>query len=264
MTEAKLATDPKQRFSNRVADYVRYRPGYPRAVLDLLRDECALTAESVVADIGSGTGILTRLFLENGNVVYGVEPNAEMRQAGEEFLAAYPKFRSIAAAAEATTLPDASVDFVIAAQAFHWFDAQAARAEFQRISRPQGRVVVIANHRKKDATPFLRAYEALLSKFGTDYGKVAETYPSAARMADFFGAGKFREHTAPNRQIFDFDGLSGRLRSSSYAPPPEHPNHKPMLAALKELFGAYSDGGNVSFDYVTYIYYGQLESGAGE
>jgi ubiquinone/menaquinone biosynthesis C-methylase UbiE len=252
------ATDSKERFSNRVADYVRYRPGYPRAVLELLRDECALTPESVVADVGSGTGILTRLLLENGNAVYGIEPNAEMRQAGAEFLAAYPKFRSVAAAAEATTMPDASVDFVMAAQAFHWFDAQAARAEFRRILRPQGWVAVIANHRKKDATPFLRAYEAFLRSFGTDYGKVAETYPSAARMADFFGAEKCREHAAPNRQIFDFDGLSGRLRSSSYAPPPEHPNHKPMLAALKELFDAHSDGGSVSFDYVTYIFYGHL------
>jgi SAM-dependent methyltransferase len=259
-----LATDPKQRFSNRVADYVRYRPRYPRAVLDLLRDECGLTPESVVADVGSGTGILTQMFLENGNVVYGVEPNAEMRQAGEEFLAAYPKFRTVAAAAEATPLPGASVDFVLAAQAFHWFYPTAALSEFQRILRPQRWVAVIANHRKKDATPFLRAYEAFLGKFGTDYGKVAETYPSAARMADFFGAGKFREHTTPNRQIFDFDGLSGRLRSSSYAPPREHPNHRPMLTALKELFDAHSDGGSVSFDYVTYIYYGRLEAGAGE
>jgi SAM-dependent methyltransferase len=252
-------TDSKERFSNRVADYIRYRPGYPRAVLDLLRDECALGPESVVADVGSGTGILTRLFLDNGNLVYGVEPNAEMRQAGEEFLARYPNFHSVAAAAEATTLPDASVHFVTAGQAFHWFDAQAARMEFQRILHPQGWVAVIANHRKKDSTPFLRAYESFLRSFGTDYGKVAETYPSAARMADFFGAEPFRERTAPNRQIFDFDGLSGRLRSSSYAPPPEHPNHKPMLAALKELFDAHSDGGNVSFDYVTHIYYGQLD-----
>ena len=258
------ATDSKERFSNRVGDYVRYRPGYPRAVLELLRDECGLAPESVVADIGSGTGILTQMLLENGNVVYGVEPNAEMRAAGEEFLAAYPKFRSIAASAEATTLPDASIDFIVAAQAFHWFDPRASRAEFHRILRTQGRVVVVANHRKKDATPFLRAYEAFLRKFGTDYGKVAETYPSAGRMTKFFGAGKFHEHSAPNRQIFDFDGLSGRLRSSSYAPPPEHPNHKPMLAALKELFDAHSDEGSVSFDYVTYIYYGRLEAGASE
>jgi SAM-dependent methyltransferase len=249
----------KERFSNRVADYVRYRPGYPRAVLDLLRDECGLTPESVVADVGSGTGILTQLFLENRNLVYGVEPNTEMRQAGEEFLAGYPKFRSIAASAEATTLPDESMDFIAAAQAFHWFEPATTSAEFRRILRPHGWVAIIANHRKKDTTPFLRAYEALLCKFGTDYGKVAETYPSAARMAEFFGAGKFHEHTAPNRQVFDFDGLSGRLRSSSYAPPPEDPSHKPMLDALRKLFDSHANRGTVSFDYVTYTYYGRLE-----
>ena|SRR5271154_5212791 len=254
-----LTADPKQRFSNRVADYIRYRPGYPHAVLDLLREECGVKPDSVIADIGSGTGLLTQLFLEYGNLVYGVEPNAEMRRAGEEFLKKFPRFRSVAGSAESTTLPDASADLVVAGQAFHWFDPRATRAEFRRILRPQGWVAVIANHRKKDASPFLRAYEAFLRRFGTDYGKVAEKYPSAARMADFFGAGKFREHTAPNRQIFDFDGLSGRLRSSSYAPPPEHPRHEPMLAALRELFDAHSDNGVVSFDYVTYFYYGQLD-----
>src|SRR5271170_3464981 len=128
MSTGTTASDSKQRFSNRVGDYVRYRPGYPRAVLDLLRDECGLTPKSVVADIGSGTGILTQMLLENGNLVYGVEPNAEMRAAGEEFLAAHPKFRSVAASAEATKLPDASVDLIVAAQAFHWFDPPASRA----------------------------------------------------------------------------------------------------------------------------------------
>lgn len=259
-----LATDSKERFSNRVKDYVRYRPGYPRAVLDLLRDECGLTPESVVADIGSGTGILTQMFLENGNFVYGVEPNAEMRGAGERFLQKYTRFRSVTGSAEATTLPDSNVDFVVAAQAFHWFDPPAARAEFRRILRPQGWAVVIANHRMKDTTPFLRAYEVFLREFGTDYERIAETYPSAERMANFFGSGKFRERTAPNRQIFDFEGLSGRLRSSSYAPPPEHAKHKPMLVALKELFDVHADGGSVSFNYVTYIYYGRLEARGGE
>jgi SAM-dependent methyltransferase len=254
-----LATDSKERFSNRVEDYVRYRPGYPRAVLDLLREECGLAPESIVADIGSGTGILTQMLLENGNVVYGVEPNAEMRAAGESLLQKYTRFRSVAGSAEATTLPASSVDFLVAAQAFHWFDPPATRTEFRRILRPQGWVVVIANHRLKDTTPFLRAYEAFLHRFGTDYGKVAETYPSAERMSDFFGAGKFREHTAPNRQIFDFDGLSGRLRSSSYAPPAEHPDHRPMLAALRQLFDAHAGSGSVSFDYLTYIYYGHLD-----
>src|SRR5712691_7831802 len=142
--------DAKQRFSNRVADYVRYRPGYPPAVLDLLRTDCGLRPDHVVADIGSGTGILSKLFLENGNRVFGVEPNAEMRQAGEEYLASYDGFSSIEGSAESTTLADSSVDFITAAQAFHWFDPQAARREFARILKPGGWVVILWNDRRME------------------------------------------------------------------------------------------------------------------
>src|SRR5256885_16806379 len=160
--------DAKQRFSNRVADYVRYRPGYPPAVLDLLRAECSLRPGHVIADIGSGTGLLSELFLKNGNRVYGVEPNEAMRQAGEEYLAAYDGFSSIEGSAESTTLDDASVDFVTAGQAFHWFQQEAARTEFRRILKPDGWIVVAWNDRQME-TPFASAYEDLLVKYGTDY-----------------------------------------------------------------------------------------------
>jgi len=259
------AADSKERFSNRVADYVRYRPGYPPGILELLRAECGLTPESVIADVGSGTGILTKLFLENGNFVYGVEPNEAMREAGEEFLAAYPNFRSVAAPAESTTLPDASVDFVIAAQAFHWFNPAAARSEFTRILRPARRggmggwVVVIWNERKKDLGPFTEAYEQLLRAYGTDYNAVSETYPEPARMAAFFGAGNFRHRALLNEQHMDFDALRGRLQSSSYSPAPGHPNHAPMMAELLRIFDRYAENGRVRFEYNTHVYYGQLK-----
>src|SRR5229473_3113962 len=154
--------DAKKRFSTKVADYVRYRPSYPAAVVDLLRADCGLRSEHVVADVGSGTGILAKLFLENGNHVFGVEPNDEMRFAGEEFLSAVKNFSSVAGSAEATTLPDASVDFVSVAQAFHWFEPAATRREFLRILRPEGTVVIVWNDRELDTTQFLRDYEALL------------------------------------------------------------------------------------------------------
>jgi len=253
------AADSKERFSNRVSDYVRYRPGYPPGILELLRAECGLTPESVIADAGSGTGILTKLFLENGNVAYGVEPNAAMREAGEEFLGAYPKFRSVAAPAEATGLPDASVDFVIAAQAFHWFDPLAARAEFVRILRPGGWVVVIWNERKRDLGPFAQAYEKLLSMYGTDYKAVSDTYPEPERMAAFFGVGSFRHRVFPNEQLMDFDALRGRLQSSSYSPALDHPNHGPMMAELLRIFDTYAENGRVRFEYDTHVYYGQLK-----
>jgi len=254
-----LAADPKRRFSNRVDDYVRYRPGYPAAILETLREDCGLRPESVVADVGSGTGLLARMFLENGNLVYGVEPNAAMREAGEQLLENYPHFCSVAGSAEATTLLAASVDFVVAGQAFHWFEPNATRQEFERILRPKGWVALIANRRIGDARPFEREYELLLRTFGTDYAVVAATYPNRQRMAEFFGEGGFRESSAPNQQLFDFDGLRGRLLSSSYSPPEGHPNHEPMLAALKTIFDAHQENGRVRFDYETSMYYGQLE-----
>ena len=253
------AADSKERFSNRVSDYVRYRPGYPPGILELLRAECGLTPESVIADVGSGTGILTKLFLENGNSVFGIEPNTAMREAGEEFLAAHPKFRSVAAPAEATTLADASVDFVIAAQAFHWFDPPRARAEFVRVLQPGGWAVVIWNERKKDLGPFAQAYEKLLSMYGTDYSAVSDTYPEPERMAAFFGAGNFRHRVFPNEQLMDFDALRGRLLSSSYSPALGHPNHAPMLAELQRIFDEYAENGRVRFEYNTHVYYGQLK-----
>lgn len=259
MTTGVLASDPKQRFSNRVEDYVRYRPGYPSAILDVLRDECGLRPESVVADVGSGTGLLARIFLENGNLVYGVEPNAAMREAGEQFLEKYPHFCSVAGSAEATTLHAASVDLIVVGQAFHWFDASAARAEFLHVLKPKGWVAVIWNERINDTTPFQREYEAFLRRFGTDYEKVAATYPQDGPMREFFGSGAADKKSFPNEQVFDFDGLRGRLLSSSYSPPQGHPNHEPMLAELKRLFDAHQREGRVRFEYRTHMYYGQLE-----
>jgi SAM-dependent methyltransferase len=258
------ATDSKERFSNRVAEYIRYRPGYPREVLDLLREECGLTRESVVADIGSGTGILTQLFLENGNLVHGVEPNAEMRAAGEDLLRAYPRFRSVAGSAEATTLLPASVDFVVVGTAFHWFEPTGARAEFLRVLRPGGWVVVVANARLGEATPLQAEYERLVRKYGIDYWKVSETYLKYREMEDFFCSVSYAEKSFPNEQVFDFDGLRGRLLSASYSPPMGHPNYEPMLVELKRIFDAHQQGGRVRFEYRTHVQYGQLEARGAE
>ena len=260
MTNSVLASDPKQRFSNRVEDYARYRPGYPAAILDALRETCGLQPESVIADVGSGTGLLAQMFLENGNLVYGVEPNAAMREAGEQLLEKYPHFCSVAGSAEATTLPGASVDFIVVGQAFHWFEPAATRGEFSRVLRPGGWVAVLWNERMTDTTPFLREYELFLRRFGTDYEKVSETYPREQHMKKFFGTGNFEAGFFPNEQVFDFEGLRGRLLSSSYAPPTGHPNHEPMLAELKRLFDAHQKDGHVRIEYKTHMYYGQLEA----
>ncbi|HZQ70415.1 MAG TPA: class I SAM-dependent methyltransferase [Terriglobales bacterium] len=250
-------SNPTQRFSSRVHDYVLYRPGYPKEVLDLLQSECGLTAQSLIADIASGTGIFTRMLLENGNRVFGVEPNDEMREAGENFLASYSNFTSVAGTAEATTLADHSVDFVTAAQAAHWFHRERARKEFVRILRPGGWTVLIWNERQTDTTPFLRAYEKLLLEFGTDYQEVRHERTTDA-IDSFFAPSPFEKRAFAMQQEFDYDGVKGRLLSSSYAPAAGHSGHEPMLHELRRIFDSYQENGRVAFDYNTRVYYGRL------
>ncbi|MEM9906031.1 MAG: class I SAM-dependent methyltransferase, partial [Cyanobacteria bacterium P01_D01_bin.44] len=144
---------PTQRFSNRVADYIKCRPDYPPTLLAYLTQHGGLTSKQTVADIGMGTGLLTHHFLDHGNRVYGVEPNAEMRSAAVECLHPYAHFHPLDGQAEATTLPPDSVDWVVAGQAFHWFDRPAARAEFERILKPGGRVALVWNDRL-ESDPF--------------------------------------------------------------------------------------------------------------
>lgn len=260
MSSLMTFSDAKQRFSSRVADYIRYRPGYPLALYDLLGSECGLRPHHVIADMGCGTGLLSKLFLDRGNPVFGVEPNPEMRKGGQEFLSGYPKFTSIDGAAEASTLESASSDFVTAAQAFHWFEPLAARREFERILKPGGYVVIAWNDRRISESRFGREYEDLLVRYGNDYTRVKEAYPEAASLQRFFGESPFQRRELPNFQEFDLAGLAGRLRSSSYAPVEGQPNYQPMMDGLKELFEASQVDGRVRMTYTTQIYFGQLEA----
>lgn len=249
--------DATQRFSARVDNYVRYRPGYPPEVLDLLKRKCGLTADSVLADIAFGTGKFTRMLLENGNRVIGIEPNDEMRRAGERFLESYPGFTSVAGTAEATTLPDHSVDFATAAQAAHWFDRAKARREFIRILKPGGWAVLLWNERRTDSTAFLLKYEQLLLTYGTDYREVRHER-TTDEIASFFAPSSFQSHALEMRQEVDYGGLEGRLLSSSYTPAPGDPNHETMLRECRRIFDAHQVGGRVSLDYNTLVYYGQV------
>jgi SAM-dependent methyltransferase len=249
--------DATQRFSSRVDNYVQYRPGYPPEILELLQNECGLTPESVIADIASGTGIFTRMLLENGNRVFGVEPNDEMRQAGERVLKSYSRFNSVAGTAEATTLPDRSVDLITAAQAAHWFDRVKARREFIRILKPGAWAVLLWNERRTDSTAFLRGYEHLLLTYGTDYREVRHER-TTAEIADFFTPSPFRSSTFEMRQEVDYSALEGRLLSSSYTPMPDHANYVPMLRELRRVFEAHQVNDRVALEYRTLVYYGQL------
>jgi len=251
------ASDATSRFSNRVENYVRYRPGYPPEVVRALKVECGLTSGHTVADIASGTGIWARMLLENGNAVFGIEPNAEMRKAGERLLAAYPKFASVSGTAEVTTLADESVDFVTAAQAAHWFDRERARREFARILKPGGWLVLLWNERLTDSTKFLRDYEQLLLTYGTDY-EVVRHERTTSTVNEFFDHARFQERGFEMRQEFDYAGVEGRLLSSSYAPGAEHPQHAPMLRELRRIFELSSSAGRVNFEYKTRVYFGRL------
>lgn len=244
-----------KRFSDRVEDYVRYRPGYPAAVIGVLATEHGFTREAVVADIGSGTGLSTRLFLENGNAVYGVEPNLEMRQAGEGYLAEFPRFTSVDGTAEATTLPEASVDWIVAGQAFHWFDREKTALEFRRILRPGGQVLLIWNLAEEVKTPALRAYYDLCHEFGTDFHKVRQSW--RVEGIEGFFAGPHAEHVLANEQSFDFEGICGRLRSSSYIPK-EGPQVAPMMEKLRAIFDQYAEHGRFRFPYQTKMHIGRV------
>jgi len=252
-----MTISPTARFSDRVENYIRYRPGYPPEVLDLLRAECGFRSSHVVADIASGTGMFTRLLLENGNTVFAVEPNAEMRESGVHQLESYKRLVSVAGTAEATTLGAASVDFVTAAQAAHWFDLPRARAEFVRILRPGGWCVLIWNERLTSSTAFLREYEQLLLTYGTDYEEVRHE-KTTAMIDDFFAPAPCEERVFSLRQQFDYAGVAGRLLSSSYAPLEGHPRYAPMMQELRRIFHAHAVDGKVEFEYKTRVYYGRL------
>ncbi|MFN0277392.1 MAG: class I SAM-dependent methyltransferase [Pyrinomonadaceae bacterium] len=250
-------SDTIERFSNRVANYVKYRPDYPREIISYLVANCGLTRKSVIADVGCGTGISAKMFLENGNRVFGVEPNSSMREAAEEYLASFPNFKPVDGTSDETRLANGSVDLVVAAQAFHWFDAEKTRHEFKRILKPDGHVVLIWNERQLDTTPFLVEYEAFLLKYADDYEHVRHENIDAKKLSDFFqkeyGSAKFA-----NQQVFDFEGLKGRMLSASYMPGENDPRFDDVCKELSLLFAKHSENDRIKVFYDTNVYHCQL------
>lgn len=249
-------TQPKQRFSEKVADYVQYRPSYPEAAIDWLEDRGTLGPGTKVADVGAGTGIWTDQLRQRGYPVWAVEPNAPMREVAVEAFADSSIVTVVDGSAEHTTLPESTFELVTAAQAFHWFDAEAARREFDRILVEDGEVALLWNTRRTKGEAFLEDYEALVVEFGTDYTRV-DHRKARTRVAEFFGGEDAFEYTSfCNIRIHDFDGLRGRLESCSYIPSEEHPRYDEMIAALRELFDTHQIDGEVRLKYDTEIFVG--------
>lgn len=251
--------NPQERFSDRVEDYVRYRPGYPASLRHFLERRGGLRAGAPVADIGSGTGIFARLLLEAGAKVWAVEPNAAMRHAAEAALGGAAGFTSVTGSAERTTLAAQSVALITCAQAFHWFDPEPTRREFRRILAPGGWCALVWNTAVPGAGDFSAGYEAIKSRFGTDFHRIRhENLEAEGRFDAFFGHAAWERHAFDNFQTLDWEGLKGRLLSSSYAPKAGDPRHAPMLAELEALFRRCEREGVIRLDYATELFLGQF------
>jgi len=248
-----------KRFSNRVADYVAYRPGYPQEIIGFLENEYDLKKGDLIADIGSGTGISSELFLKRGYRVTGLEPNREMRGKSVELLGGDPGFTAVDGTAENTGLPADSVDAIIAGQAFHWFDRDRARREFTRILKPGGIVVLIWNERLT-ASEFEKEYDELIIRHATDYVKVDHRNIDLEKIKVFFDPAAVELKIFPNYQDFDFHGLEGRLLSSSYMPAKDEPGYEAMSADLRTLFDRYQENGVIRINYDTKVFAGKWEA----
>lgn len=246
-----------ERFSNRVENYIRFRPHYPKEIIPFLKKEIGLTSQWTVADIGSGTGISTELFLQNGNSVFAVEPNKNMRQAAEALFHGDDTFISVDATAEATSLPNHSIDLIVAGQAFHWFDPIKAKNEFQRIAHGRSYLLLLWNERKLESS-FQQAYEQMLLDLAPAYEQVCQFQVDDALISEFFSPHPYKIKSLSNFQYFDFEGLKGRLLSCSYAPLQDHPNYHPIMQRLEQLFDQFNVDDKVMFEYDCKLYYGQF------
>lgn len=255
----KKMNKPTERFTDTVQDYIKYRPSYPKEVLQLLIDECDLTKNKIIADVGSGTGLLSKLFLDYGNIVYGVEPNQSMREAAEEYLKEYSNFYSVNGTAEATSLEDKSVDIITVGTAFHWFDVVKTKIEFRRILKKEGWVVLVWNVRNVKDSALLRDYENLLLEYATDYKESNAIKFDKTAVEEFFSPHEMKTDSFKNIQQFDWDGFKGRLLSSSYSLRPGDARYEEMLKELKEIFERYQHKGRVEFLYEARLSYGRFE-----
>src|SRR5487761_1149721 len=235
-----MMEDYTQRFTGRAEAYSSYRPTYPKQFLDILNKEANFDSTKIVADIGSGTGILSKLFLENGNRVFSVEPNDDMRSVAGSNLGHFQRFASIKGTAENTTLEDRSVDLISVGQALHWFDSKRSWKEFSRIIKRGGYLCILYNDRKTDDASGImqRVEDDILSKF--------------------FSGWSFKKFSISNEQVLDFEGLVGRVCSASYMPQQNQQGFSEVKRELKDMFSKYQKDNKIMLSYETNIFLGLL------
>ena len=252
-----LDIDSKNRFTVRTADYVAGRPPYPGSVIDTLRDRLGFDPSWKVVDVGAGTGISCELFLNNGNSVTAIEPNDAMRAAADERLSGNEKYDSIVAPAEATLLPDASADLIVAAQAFHWFDHHAFSRECLRLLTPRGSVVLMWNLCEPNSSTAATAYDAVVRRHARDLNRVANKWREGDEAANaWFSPETFFTIDLENPQSYTADHLLMRMASSSYMPKRDDPDFEPLRADLQATFDAHAIGGRFVLPYVCRLFVG--------
>ena len=252
-----LMIDSTRRFTSTVANYVRYRPDYPQALLDKIIERTGVNVASSIADIGAGTGIFSKLLLDNNLSVTAIEPNRYMLGAAKETLSSYQDFRHLNNSAEQTGLTPRSVDLICVAQAFHWFNQDKTLAEFKRVLKPCGYIALIWNQRENQH-PFQNQYDSLLKKYATDYENINHMNMPQAQIARFFAPGQMRTFDFTNAQQFDLNGLIGRIKSCSYCPSEDSADFSELSLALERLFNLYSQDGLIDFAYNCKLYIGRL------
>jgi SAM-dependent methyltransferase len=258
MSQSEISVNPTGRFTGRAEAYRRYRSRYPAEIVTMLQDKCGLKPESVVADIGAGTGMFAELFLENGNAVFAIEPNAEMRSACEELIGRYPRLTCVDGTAENTHLPGDSVDVIAVGRAFHWFDHAKCRPEFIRILRPNGWVVLAGLGPRRGKEPVQDDYQEILRKHGIDYEQLRDRYNVKNAVRRFFEGGPVLEADFPGQEELTYEGLEGHTLSLSVTPQPDHAGFPAMQQALRRYFEKYQRDGKMRLPTNCRVYMGQL------
>ena len=258
MSETETPKDFTQRFTGRVEAYKRFRPRYPAAILEILQMKCGLTPETMVADVGAGTGMLAEVFLANGNRVFAIEPNAEMRAACRELEESYPKLTCIDGTAEATGLPASSIDLVAAGRAFHWFDPAKSKTEFRRVLRGESWVALLGLGRPgAGQRPMALEMERIMREYGTDYAALEDRYKLGDRAREFFG-GTVGSAEIQTLTTFTWDEFLGNAISLSVMPMPGDPRFEAFEQALRGIFEKYQSNGKVEMPIECKMYLGRL------